>query len=544
MLSTMMDYPLVLDRVLDRAAAVFPRVELVSRLPDRTLARHTYADLHKRSYALAAGLQRAGLREGERVATLMWNHHAHLEAYFGVPLAGGVYHTLNLRLSPEELTGIANHAKDRFLLIDDVLLPLYLRFADKVPFEKVWVVSSGSHVAKLELPPKTELYEDLLAGGSADLKRLPDDEKRAAGLCYTSGTTGSPKGVLYSHRTLVMHSLGAALGDVLDIRQADAVLPIVPMFHANAWGMPIAATMMGSKQVFPGPYLDAPSLLDLCAREQVTLSGGVPTVGLAIMTELEKNPDTWKGKLYPQLRMIMGGSAAPESLMRAFDAFGIRILHAWGMTELSPLGTVAYVKASLKDLPDDELYAVRALQGIPAPFIDIRARGEEGLVPWDGKTPGELEVRGAWVAASYFQNEEAKDRWTDDGWFKTGDVVTIDAESYVRITDRAKDLVKSGGEWISTVALENALMGHPAVREAAVIAVPHPKWTERPLAVVVFKEGQRATDEELRAHLAPGFASWALPDGYVERAEIPRTSTGKFLKTKLREELRDWKKPA
>jgi fatty-acyl-CoA synthase len=541
MLSTMMDYPLVLDRILDRAAAVFPRVELVSRRPDRSLARHTYTDLHKRAYALAAGLQRSGLREGDRVATLMWNHHAHLEAYFGVPLAGGVYHTLNLRLSPDELTGIATHAGDRFLIVDDVLLPLYLSFAEKVPFEKVWVVSANP---SLELPPGVTLYEDLLAGGSADLKRLPDDEKRAAGLCYTSGTTGKPKGVLYSHRTLVLHSLGAALGDVLDIRQADTILPIVPMFHANAWGIPIAATMVGAKQVFPGPYLDAPSLLELFAGERVTMSGGVPTVGLAIMAELEKNPDKWTGKLVPHMRMIMGGSAAPESLIRSFDARGIRIVHAWGMTEMSPLGTVAYVKASLKDLPEDRMYAQRATQGVPAPFIDIRARNEDGLVPWDGKTPGELEVRGAWVAASYFQSDEGKDRWTDDGWFKTGDVVTIDDEGYVRITDRAKDLVKSGGEWISTVALENALMGHPAVREAAVIAVPHPKWTERPLAVVVFKEGQRATDEELRAHLAPGFASWALPDGYVERTEIPRTSTGKFLKTKLREELKDWKKPA
>ena len=452
-----------------------------------------------------------------------------------------MYHTLNLRLSPEEITGIATHAADRFLLVDDVLLPLYLRFADKVKFDKVWVVSANPN---LELPPGTALYEELLAGGSDDLKRLPDDEKRAAGLCYTSGTTGSPKGVLFSHRTLVLHSMGAALGDVLDIRQADTVLPIVPMFHANAWGMPIAATMVGAKQVFPGPYLDAPSLLELCAGEQVTLSGGVPTVGLAIIAELEKNTAKWEGKLFPRLRMIMGGSAAPESLLRSFDSFGIRVVHAWGMTEMSPLGTVAYVKSNLADLSEAETYQRRAMQGVPAPFIDIRARGDEGFVPWDGKTPGELEVRGAWVAASYFQNDEAKDRWTDDRWFKTGDVVTIDDEGYVRITDRAKDLVKSGGEWISTVALENALMGHPAVREAAVIAVPHPKWAERPLAVVVFKEGQRATDEELRAHLAPGFASWALPDGYVERAEIPRTSTGKFLKTKLREELRDWKKPA
>jgi fatty-acyl-CoA synthase len=527
---TMMHQPLLVDALLERAGTLFPRVEVVSRMADRSLVRHDYARVLGRARRLASALTRAGLRSGDRVATLMWNHHAHLETYFGVPMAGGVYHTLNLRLAPDELAFIVGHARDRFLVVDDVLLPLFARFADRVKLDRVFVVSLTGRA-----PEQHEPYEALLETGDEGFRGPPREENDAAGLCYTSGTTGKPKGVLYSHRAIVLHSLAAGLVDSLAICQADVMLPVVPMFHANAWGLPFTGAMVGCKQVFPGPHLDPAGLLDLYVAEKVSVSAGVPTIWLGILQELEKSPQRWA--LPPGLRMVVGGSAAPESMIRAFDRHGLRVVHAWGMTETTPLGSVATLKAHLADAPEDERYRLRAKQGLPAPLVDIRAVSDTGPVPWDGCSMGELQVRGPWVAASYFDAPEAAGCWTEDGWFRTGDVVTIDAEGYVNIADRTKDLIKSGGEWISSVALENALMGHPAVREAAVIAIPDEKWGERPLAVIVFKEGKTVEDAALREHLSATFPKWALPDRFVARAEIPRTSTGKFLKSKLREEL-------
>ena len=534
MKSTMMNFPLTLDHVLERAGSLFAKSEIVSRLPDRTLHRHTYADFHRRARALGGALQKLGLQRGDRVATLMWNHYAHLEAYFGVPCAGGVLHTLNLRLHPDDIAYIANHAGDRFLIVDDVLLPLYDKFRAHTKFETIIVVPlAGSSV-----PAEYENYEALIAR-STPLTPVALDEDDPAGMCYTSGTTGRPKGVVYSHRSIVLHSLATATTDYMGVSHADAICPVVPMFHVNAWGVPFTAAMMGSKMVFPGPHLDAVNLLDLYQAEQVTLTAGVPTIWMGILQALEKEPARWT--LVPGMRMVVGGAAVPESLIRAFDRFNLNVVHGWGMTETSPVGLVSFAKRELGAIPDDARAALRAKQGVPLPFFEVRAMGAAGEAPWDGTSMGELQVRGPWVAASYHDLGAESGQWTQDGWFRTGDVVTIDAAGYVKITDRIKDLVKSGGEWISTVDLENALMGHPKVAEAAVISVPHLRWDERPLAVVVLKPDMGATAEELRAYLAPKFAKFWLPDAFVFIDAIPRTSTGKMLKAQLREQFKDWR---
>jgi len=534
MRSTMMKFPLTLEHLLERGGRLFPESEIVSRLPDKTLHRHTYADFWRRARALGGALKGMGLKRGDRVATLMWNHYAHLEAYFGVPCAGGVVHTLNLRLHPDDIAYIAQHAGDRFLIVDDILLPLLDKFRAGTKFEKIIVVPlAGSSVS-----PEYEDYETLL-GRSTPLMPLTLEEEDPAGMCYTSGTTGRPKGVVYSHRALVLHSFAAALPDVMGLANADALCPVVPMFHVNAWGIPFAGVMVGAKIVFPGPHLDAASLLDLYQSEEVTLTAGVPTIWMSILRALEAEPARWR--LTPGMRMVVGGAAAPESMIRAFDRFGLRVLHGWGMTETTPVGTVNYLKREIKTASEEERYALRAMQGVPLPFFEVRAMTEQGPAPWDGQTMGELQVRGPWVAASYHDLEEETGKWTADGWFCTGDVVTIDARGYIKITDRIKDLIRSGGEWISSVDLENALVGHPKVSEAAVIAVPHRKWGERPLAVVVPREGHSVTAGELREYIAPRFASYWLPDDVVFVAEIPRTSTGKMMKAALRERFKNYK---
>jgi fatty-acyl-CoA synthase len=534
MRGTMMDFPLTLVPLLERAGRLFPQVEMVSRLPDRSLRRTNYADFYHRARLLAEALQRAGLRRGDRVATLMWNHYVHVEAYFGVPVAGGVVHTLNLRLPPADLAYVVNHAEDRYLIVDDVLLPLYEKFKEQVRVERVFVVSlTGKPV-----PAGYEYYEDLLATAPGRFAYPELDEDEAAAMCYTSGTTGTPKGVLYSHRAIVLHTFCIGLGDAFGVCQRDVLLPVVPMFHANAWGLPYLAVMLGAKLVLPGPHLDPESLLDLFTGERVTYAAGVPTIWMGLLEAIEKNPGRWKFE--PGLRMTVGGAAAPEAMIRRYDQLGARVCHSWGMTEMTPAGTTSYIKSTLRELPTDRQYALRAMQGLPFPFVEVRARNETGEVPWDGKTLGELQVRGPWIAASYHKLEAEREKWTDDGWFRTGDVVTIDPEGYVKIADRTKDLIKSGGEWISSVDLENALMGHPAVKEAAVIALPHPKWVERPLAVVVLRDGARTSEDDLRSFLASRFAKWQLPDGFAFVAEIPRTSVGKFKKSALREQFRDW----
>ena len=531
-----MDYQLTLPTMLRRAELYFADREIVSLRPDKSLHRTTYADMVRRTKRLALALQRLGVKSGDRVATFCWNHAEHLEAYFGIPGCGGVLHTLNLRLHRDDLAYIATHAGDRVVLVDDVLWPLFEKFKDRVPLEHVIVVRTTGG----ELPPGTLDYEALLAAEDEGCYVEPElNERQAAAMCYTSGTTGKPKGVLYSHRAIALHSLATTMVDSLGVCESDTVLPVVPMFHANAWGVPFSCVMVGSKQVFPGPHLDPPSLLDLLAAEQVTLTAGVPTIWLGMLQILDKHPG--KYDLSALRAMVVGGSAAPKSMIRGFqERHGLKVVHAWGMTELAPLGTVSKLAHRLCAAPADEQFDYRAKQGITTPFVEVRGRNENGLIPWDGQAMGELEVRGAWVASSYYESPEGAASFTDDGWFKTGDIVSIGPDGCMQLQDRAKDVIKSGGEWISSVALENALMGHPAVAEAAVIPVLHPKWAERPLAVVVLKPGAEASPEELIDSLRPHFAKWWLPDAVAFATEIPRTSAGKFLKSKLREQFADY----
>ncbi len=533
--STMMNFPLVLPHMVDRLAQLFPEVEVVSRMPDKSLHRTNYANVSRRAKQLASALTKKGINKSECVATLMWNHSNHLEAYLGIPAMGAVIHTLNLRLSPEDIAYIANHADDKILIIDDILLPMYEKFKDQVPFKEVIVVPlTGAPVAEEFIN-----YEDFLATGDDDFSYPEIDENDPAGMCYTSGTTGRPKGVVYSHRSTVLHCFAEAMSDGLAISQHDVVTPVVPMFHANAWGLPYTSVMVGAKLVLPGDHLDAESLLDLYESEQVTLSAGVPTIWMAIKQARETEPDRWKTAA--NMRMAVGGAAVPESLFRAFDKFDMKIIQAWGMTETSPLATLGMVKASLSDVSEDEKYKLRIKQGVPLPFVEVRIVDEDGVSqPWDGQSQGDAELRGPWITGSYHKNEGAGDKFSKDGWLKTGDVCNVDKHGYVKLTDRTKDLVKSGGEWISSVDLENAIMGHPDVIEAAVIAVPHPKWDERPLATIVVKPGKVVTKEDIRKFLDGQFAKIWLPDAVETLDEIPKNSTGKFMKKELREMYKDW----
>ncbi|HEV3375133.1 MAG TPA: long-chain fatty acid--CoA ligase [Candidatus Acidoferrum sp.] len=540
MRGTMMDYPLTLPAMLERAGKLFGRVEIVSRRPDRSIVRTNYGDFYRRARRLASALTKLGLRPGDRVASMMWNHSGHLEAFFGVPSAGGILHTLNLRLHPHEIAAIAKHAGDRFLLLDDVLLPNYEKFCEGVSFERVIVVPyCGGTV-----PEGFLNYEELLAQASDDFTYPKIDENDGAAMCFTSGTTGFSKGVIYSHRALVLHSFAEAMADSFAVSHDDTVLPVAPMFHANAWGIPYTCVMTGSRLILPGPNVDAESILDLLEQEHVTCACGVPTVWLSVLYALEKNAGRWK--FSSPVRILCGGTAPPVRLMRALDKHNLHILHLWGMTETTPLATLGKLKRHMRDWPEDSQYEVRGKQGWPAPFVDLRVMRPEGPegksveAPWDGETPGELEIRGPWIAASYYNAPDQAHRWTEDGWFKTGDVATIDSEGIVKIVDRAKDLVKSGGEWISSVDLENTLMGHPAVKEAAVVGIPHPKWQERPLAAIVLNDGAKVTPEELREFLGKSFAKWQLPDAFVFLDAIPRTSVGKFKKTALREQFANW----
>ncbi len=545
-----MDYQLLIPAVVRRAETLFGHKTVVTRRPDRTIVRHSLREVLDRTKRLGAALQQLGVRPGDRVATLAWAGHQHLEAYYAIPSIGAVLHTLNLRLHHDDVSYIVNDADDRVLIVDESMLDLWNLVRPHVKIEHVIVtgrggsgarVSSGASAGAGATPPANLIdYEELLA--ATDPSRFVEwegDEREAAAMCYTSGTTGRPKGVLYSHRALVLHSMAEGMRDSLALAEDDTVLPIVPMFHVNAWGLPFSCAMFGCNQVYAGPYMDSKSVLELLVSERVTLTGGVPTVWIGMLQDLDRNPGAYD--LSHLRSIVVGGSAVPPTMIRAFEErHGLHILQLWGMTEMSPLGTMGALPLAMRDAPVEARIRYRAKQGTPLPFVEIRARSEKGLVPWDGQTMGELEVRGPWVASEYFNVPgSSDDRFTSDGWFRTGDIVTIEERGCIEIADRSKDLVKSGGEWISSVALETALMGHPAVAEAAVVAVPHPKWDERPLAVVVLKPEQTATQEELLAFLAPKFAKWWLPDVIEFASEIPRTSVGKFKKSVLREKFQD-----
>jgi fatty-acyl-CoA synthase len=525
----MMDFPLTLPSLLRHTERVHRDREIVSRNADRSLRRTTYGACLERARRLGSALRKLGLKSGDRVGTFCWTHDRHLELYYGVPAAGFVNHTLNIRLHADDLAYIATHAGDRVAIVDKSLWPAFDKFRARAPFEHVVVISDDGDV-----PAGTIDYEEFLA--SAQPQPFADiaDENTAAAMCYTSGTTGKPKGVVYSHRSQVLHSMCIASPDVLCLSATDTVLPVVPMFHANAWGIPYAAAMTGTKLVFPGQHMDPASLVELLANERVTVTAGVPTIWMGILNYLDEQKGEFD--LSRCRTVLIGGSAVPESLIRAVhERHGLRILQGWGMTEMSPLGSFTNVRAEHEAFTPSEHFAYRATQGLPAAFVETRARNENGEVPWDGATMGELEVRGPWVSSAYYESDEASDKFTDDGWFRTGDIVTIAADGCIVVQDRSKDLVKSGGEWISSVALENFLMGHPDVAEAAVIAIAHPKWAERPLAIVVAKNGCSPECESLKAHLATKFPSWWLPDASEFATALPRTPTGKVRKNELRE---------
>jgi fatty-acyl-CoA synthase len=520
----MMDFQLTLPHLLKRAETYFGNGEIVSRLPDRSYHRTTYRETMARARQLAVALGKLGLARGDRVATLCWNHHQHHEAYFGIPCGGFVLHTLNLRLHPNDLAYIASHAGDRVVIVDRSLLPLLEQFKDRTSIEHVFVVEDS--------------YEDLLATASPDEWVEPDlDENEAAAMCYTSGTTGLPKGVVYSHRSSVLHAFGVGANNPFGLGTSvnDSFLPVVPMFHANAWGYPYLATLLGAKLVYPGPNLDAQSLLESFVQEQVTWAAGVPTIWMGILQLLDADPGAWD--LSHMKGMLVGGSAVPRAMITAFARHGLTIVQGWGMTETSPVASTGALPHDLAEIGQEEKFDFMAMAGIPLPFVEVRGRVGDEEIPWDGEAMGELEVRGPWVASSYYDTPEQADRWTADGWFKTGDIVSIHPRGYIQIKDRSKDVIKSGGEWISSVELENALMAHPAIAEAAVIAIPDPKWDERPLAAIVLRQGATASPDELREFLAPNFAKWWLPERFEFVDEIPKTSVGKFRKSALREQF-------
>ena len=537
MLGLTMDYPLTLAAVARRAEAVFGDRPVVSRRADGRMHRTSYADVLHRARRLATALCGLGVRPGDRVATLCWNHDRHLEAYFAAPLMGAVLHTLNLRLHADELAYIASHAEDRVVLVDHALLPLLEAFRDRAGFRHVIVIGDDDGSPSGAVGDDLD-YETLLAATDGGSVWPEPAERDAAAMCYTSGTTSRPKGVVYSHRALVLHSMATAMAGSFGISATDSVLAVVPMFHANAWGLPFTAALTGAKLVFPGMHLDAAALLDLCQQERVTFSAGVPTVWLGVLERLDACPGAYDLRTMRQL--VIGGAAAPDALVRGLEErHGIPVATSWGMTEIAPVGTVGTLAPEGEALPPAERHTLRMKQGVPGALLELRVRNDQGDVPWDGVSMGELEVRGAYAASAYWRPEEDGGWFTPDGWFRTGDIASIDGRGYLQIRDRSKDLIKSGGEWISSVALENALMSHPDVAEAAVVAVPHAKWIERPLAAVVAREGRAPAREALLEFLADRFPRWWLPDDVVFVASIPRTSTGKFLKSVLRAGLRD-----
>jgi len=543
LMGRMMEMPLLVSSLLSHAARHHGTTEIVSRRFEGDLHRSSYAECELRARKLAQAFARLGCEEGDRIGTLAWNGHRHLEIYYGSSGSGLVCHTINPRLYPEQIAWIADDAGDRVLCFDLDLLPLVESLASRMPQVRHFVALCDRD----RLPAETALpgllsYEELIAAEDGGYAWPRLDEHAACGLCYTSGTTGEPKGALYSHRSTVLHAYAASLPDAMGLSAEDVVLPVVPMFHVNAWGLPYTAPLTGATLVFPGPQLDGASLYALFESERVTVSAGVPTVWLGLLDHVKRH-----GRRFSSLRRaVIGGSACPPSMLRTLeDDHGVRVIHAWGMTELSPLGTLARLKARHEALPPAERRRLlekqgRAMAGIDLALVDALGR----VQPWDGRSAGELLARGAWVIERYFGDEQSALREVDGvPWFPTGDVATIDADGFVQITDRGKDMIKSGGEWISSIALENIALSHPAVHEAAVVAVPHPKWGERPLLVAVRRPGTAPTRTDVLGHYEGRVARWQVPDDVVFLPELPHTATGKVLKLKLREMFRDHRLP-
>ena len=545
MLGQMQDLPLLISNLIEFAARHHHDAEIVSRRVEGDLHRYTYRDAAARSRRVAGALDRLGLGAGERVGTLAWNGYRHFELYFGVAGSGRVVHTLNPRLAPEQIVWIVNHAEDRVLCFDMSFLPIVKAVWSKCTTVRHWVALCAADA----LPADTGIaglrsYEDWIGAESETYAWPQFDEKTAAALCYTSGTTGNPKGALYSHRSTILHAYAGALPDALGLSARDSVLPVVPMFHVNAWGIPYGAAMTGAKLVFPGPALDGKSVYELIEAERVSFAAGVPTVWLMLLNHMQG-----QGLKFSTLqRTVIGGSACPPAMIRSFHVdYGVTVLHGWGMTEMSPLGTVCNLKLGQLGLPLEQRLALMAKQGRALFGVEFKIVDPEGReLPWDGKSSGDLLVKGPWIISGYFRGEGGDPlRHDADGdWFPTGDVATIDADGFMQITDRSKDVIKSGGEWISSIDVENVAMAHPAVAMAACIAVPHPKWDERPLLVVVRKPGAELTREQLLAFYEGKVAKWQVPDDVQFVDAIPLGATGKMQKMKLREQFKDHRLPA
>ena len=540
MLGQMQDWPLLLHKVIDFAAAQHAGQEVVSRSIEGPIHRITYRELRGRSLRVAQRLAAEGVSLGDRVATLAWNTARHLETWYGITGVGAVYHTVNPRLFPEQIVWIMNHAEDRLVFLDLTFVPLLESIADKLPSVQRYVVlTDGAHMPATSLR-NAVAYEDWIGEVDGDFRWMEFEERTAAGLCYTSGTTGNPKGVLYSHRSNVLHSLMSTGVDCVPIGPDTTILPVVPMFHANSWGLAFSAPMRGAKMVMPGMRLDGASIYELLETEKVDLTAAVPTVWLMLLTYLQK-----EGKKLSTLKTVMiGGSACPPAMIRAFERdYGVEVRPAWGMTEMSPIGSLGAIKPAARTSNYDDMVALKSKQGW-APFgVEMKITDAAGTaLPWDGKQYGNLKVSGFAVLQSYFKGEGGQ-VLDDEGFFDTGDVATIDPDGYMQITDRAKDVIKSGGEWISSIDIENFAVGHPDIAEAAVIGVAHPKWDERPLLVVVPKEGKTPNTEDVLDYLRPRIAKWWMPDAMQIVKEIPHTATGKINKLKLREAFKDYKLP-
>jgi len=533
----MMDLPLLVSGLIRHADRNHGDTEIVSRTVEGEVHRYSYRDAHARARKLARALAALGVRQGDRVGTLAWNGYRHYELYYAISGMGAVINTVNPRLFADQITYISNHAENVALFFDATFIPLVEKLAPQLKSIRHYVLMTDrAHMPKTGIPGLL-CYEELLERQTDAYEWPSFDERTAAALCYTSGTTGNPKGTLYSHRSTIIHAYGAALPDALNLSARDSVLPVVPMFHANAWSLPYTCTMVGAKMVFPGPHLDGKSVYELIEQEKVTLSAGVPTVWLMLLNHMGAN----KLKFSTLDRTVIGGSACPPSMIRAFqDDYGVKVFHAWGMTEMSPLGTVGTLKAKQETLDKDARLAVQAKQGRGIFGVEMKIVDEEGReLPWDGKRFGNLMVRGPWIASGYFKGEGGE--ILREGWFPTGDVATIDPDGYMQITDRSKDVIKSGGEWISSIDLENIAIEHPAIAEAAVIGVRHPKWDERPIVVAVKKAGQEVSKDELLRFYEGKIAKWWMPDDVVFVPELPHTATGKLSKLTLRQQFKDYK---
>jgi len=540
MLGRMQEWPLLMHKVIDFAATQFPRQEVVSRMVEGPMHRTNYRDIRERALKLAKRLERDGVKLGDRIATLAWNGFRHLEAWYGITGIGAVYHTVNPRLFPEQIAWIVNHAEDRIVMTDLTFVPLLEALAGHMPtVERYVVLTDAAHMPATKLK-NAVAYEEWIGEVDSDFKWKEFDERTAAGLCYTSGTTGHPKGVLYSHRSNVLHSMLATGPETLTLNAYDSVLPVVPMFHANSWGLALSCLIRGARLVMPGARLDGASVYDLIETEKVTMTAGVPTVWLGLLDYMRK-----EGKKLSALRFVgIGGSAAPPEMIRAFEEdFGVEVRHAWGMTEMSPIGSAGSLKPHQQSLSHEEKLAIKSKQGWSPFGVEMKITDDQNnALPWDGKRFGRLKVKGFAVVETYFKDEGGR-ILDDHGFFDTGDVATIDPDGFMQITDRAKDVIKSGGEWISTIDIENIAVAHPDVAEAAVIGVKHPKWDERPLLVVVPREGRHPKKEDVLEYLKPKIAKWWMPDDMQIVTEIPHTATGKINKLKLREAFHDYKLP-